>query len=196
MKRTGFALLAGLLVLSIAAGGWAAEKPAKKAEPPSWKTSSLIEETATVEAVDQSTRMVTLKGPEGKSVTFKAGPDVRNLAQVHVGDQVKFAYYESLAVRVLKKDEAFPKAGESAGMARAKQGDKPAGVVGAETSVNVTLMAIDKKANTVTLKGEDGKLVTVTPLDMKNIDKVKVGDRAVITYTEAVAVKVESAAKK
>ena len=62
--------------------------------------------------------------------------------------------------------------------------------------MNVTLVAIDKKAKTVTLKGEDGKLVTVTPLDMKNIDKVKVGDRAVITYTEAVAVKVEAAAKK
>jgi Cu/Ag efflux protein CusF len=195
MRKTGFALLAGLLVLSIAAVGFTAEPAAKKAEPPSWKTSSLIEETATVEAVDQATRMITLKGPKGNSVTFKASDEVRNLAQVHVGDQVKFAYYESLAVRVLKKGEAFPKAGESAAMARAKQGDKPAGVVGTETSVNVTLMAVDKKAKTATLKGEDGKLVTVTPLDMKNLDKVKIGDRAVITYTEAVAVKVEPAAK-
>ena len=196
MRKTGFALLAGLLVLSIAAGGWAAEQAAKKAEPPSWKTSSMVEETATVEAVDQATRMVTLKGPKGNSITFKASDEVRNLAQVKVGDTVKFAYYESLAVRVLKKGEAFPTVGESAAMARAKQGDKPAGVVGTETSVNVTLMAVDKKAKTATLKGEDGKLVTVTPLDMKNLDKVKIGDRAVITYTEAVAVKVEPAAKK
>jgi Cu/Ag efflux protein CusF len=195
MRKSVFALLAGLLVLSIAAIGFSAEQTAKKAEPPSWKTSSLVEETATVEAVDQATRMVTLKGPKGNSITFKASDEVRNLAQVHVGDTVKFAYYESLAVRVLKKGEPFPKAGESAAMTRAKHGEKPAGVVGAETSVNVTLMAIDKKAKTVTLKGEDGKLVTVTPLDMKNIDKVKVGDRAVITYTEAVAVKVEAAAK-
>ena len=138
MRKTGFALLAGLLVLSIAAVGFAAEpagkSPAKKAEPPSWKTSSLVEKTATVEAVDQSTRMVTLKGPEGNSVTFKASAEVRNLAQVKVGDLVKLAYYESLAVRVLKKDEAFPAAGESAAMARAKPGEKPAGVVGAETS--------------------------------------------------------------
>ncbi len=196
MRKTGFALLAGLLVLSIAAGGWAAEHAMKKAEPTSWKTSSVVEETAKVEAIDQKTRMVTLKGSKGNSITFKASDEVRNLAQVHVGDTVKFAYYESLAVRVLKKGEAFPTAGESAAIARAKQGDKPAGVVGSETSVNVTLMAIDKKAKTVTLKGEDGKLVTVTPLDMKNIDKVKVGDRAVITYTEAIAVKVEPAAKK
>lgn len=200
MRKTGFLLLAGLLVLSMAAGGWAAEQaaksPAKSAEPPSWKTSSLIEKTATVEAVDPSTRMVTLKGPEGNSVTFKAGEDVRNLAQVKVGDQVKLAYYESIAVRVLKKGEAFPVSGESAAMARAKPGDKPAGVVGSQTSVNVTLMAMDKKAKTVTLKGEDGKSVTVTPLRPEKLDEVKVGDRAVITYTEAIAVKVEAVAKK
>jgi hypothetical protein len=200
MRKTGFALLAGLLVLSIAAVGFAAEpaakSAAKKAEPPSWTTSSAVEETATVEAVDQKTRMVTLKGPKGNSVTFKASDEVRNLAQVKVGDTVKFAYYESLAVRVLKKDEAFPTAGESAAVARAKQGEKPAGVVGTKTSVNVTITAIDKKATTATLKSEEGKSVTVTPRDPKNLDKVKVGDRLVLTYTEAVAVKVEPAEKK
>ena len=200
MRKTGFSLLAGLLVLSIAAVGFAAEpagkSPAKKAEPPSWKTSSLVEKTATVEAVNQSTRMVTLKGPEGNSVTFKASEEVRNLAQVKVGDEVKLAYYESLAVRVLKKEEAFPAASESAAMVRAKPGEKPAGVVGAETSVNATIAAIDKKAKTATLKGEDGKSVTVTPRDPKNLEKVQVGDRLVITYTEAVAVKVEKAEKK
>ena len=189
MRKTGFALLAGLFVLLIAAGGWAAE-------PPSWKTSSLVEETATVEAVDQSTRMVTLKGPKGDSVTFRAGDEVRNLAQVKVGDEVIFAYYESLAVRVLKEGEAFPAAGESAAMSRAKPGEKPAGVVGTKTSVNATITAIDKKAKTATLKGEDGKSVTVTPRDPKNLEKVKVGDRLVITYTDAVAVKVEKAEKK
>jgi Cu/Ag efflux protein CusF len=189
MRKTGFALLAGLVVLSIAAGGWAAE-------PPSWQTSSLVEETATVEAVDQSTRMVTLKGSKGDSFTFKAGEEVRNLAQVHVGDEVKFAYYESLAVRVLKKGEAFPAAGESAAMTRAKPGEKPAGVIGTETTVNATITAIDKKAKTATLKGENGKSVTVTPRVPENLEKVKVGDRLVITYTEAVAVKVEKVEKK
>jgi hypothetical protein len=199
MQKTRFALLAGLLVLSIAVGGCAtapAGKSAGTAEPPSWQTSSLVEETATVMAVDQSTRMVTLKGPKGNSVTFKASDEVRNLAQVKVGDEVKFAYYESLAVRLLKKDEAFPAAGESSAMARAKPGEKPAGVVGTETTVNATITAIDKKAKTATLKGEDGKSVTVTPLRPEKLDEVKVGDRLVITYTEAVAVSVEKTEKK
>jgi hypothetical protein len=33
--------------------------------------------------------------------------------------------------------------------------------------------------------------VTVTPRNPKNLEKVKVGDRLVITYAEAIAVKVE-----
>ena len=81
-------------------------------------------------------------------------------------------------------------------MVRAKPGEKPAGVVGTETSVNATITAIDKKAKTATLKGEDGKSVTVTPLRPEKLDEVKVGDRLVITYTEAVAVKVEKAETK
>ena len=199
MRRTGIALLAGLFVFSIAAGGCAtapAGKSAGTGEPPSWQTSSVVEETATVMAVNQSTRMVTLKGPEGNSITFKASDEVRNLAQVQVGDEVRFAYYESLGVRVLKTGEAFPAAGESSAMSRAKAGEKPAGVVGTETTVNATITAIDMQAKTATLKGEDGKSVTVTPLRPEKLNEVKVGDRLVITYTEAVAVKVEKAEKK
>jgi len=97
---------------------------------------------------------------------------------------------------VLGKGEAFPTAGESATAARAKAGEKPAGVVGTETTVNTTITAIDKKAKTVTLKGEDGKSVTVKPLRPEKLNEVKVGDRLVVTYTEAVAVKVEKAEPK
>ena len=66
MKKTGFALLAGLFILSIAAGGWAAE-------PPSWASANMVQETATVQAVDQSTRMVTLKGPKGNCSRSRRG---------------------------------------------------------------------------------------------------------------------------
>jgi ribosomal 50S subunit-recycling heat shock protein len=200
MNRIVVGVLAGMLLLPIATGGWAADpagkSPATKGEPPSWKTSSVVEETATVEAVDQTTRMVTLKGPKGNSVTFKAGDQVRNLAQVKVGDEVKFAYYESLAVRVLKKGEAFPTASETEAVARAQKGEMPAGVVGKEMAVNATITAIDQAAKTATLKGEDGKSVTVTPLRPEKLKEVNVGDRLVITYTEAVAVKVEKSEKR
>jgi len=199
MKRILIVALAVMLVLPIAVGGWAAEpaaKSKKEAEPASWKTETMAEETTTVTAIDQSTRMVTLKAKDGKEVTFKAGEEVRNLAQVQVGDQVKFAYYQSLAVRVMKKGEAAPATGEAAAMARAKTGEKPGGVIAKEKTFLATVEAIDKKAKTATLKLEDGKSVTVTPRDPKRLDQAKVGDRLEITFTEAVAVKVEKVEKK
>ena len=193
MRKTGITLLAGLFILSIAAVGWAAEQAE---ESPYWQTATKVEEKATVVAVDQLTRMVTLKDSMGRSVTFKAGDEVKNLMRVNVGDVVKFKYYESLSVRVLKSGEAFPKAGESAVKSRAKKGEMPGGVIGTETTVNATIMAIDKAAKTATLKLEEGKSVTVTPRDPKNLEKVKAGDRLVITKLEAVAVFVEEAEKK
>ena len=200
MRRTGFALLAGLFVLSIAAGARAAEPAVKAAgteESPYWQTATKVEKTATVVAVDQLTRMITLKGAEGNSVTFKASDEVKNLFQVNVGDEVKFGYYESLSVQVLKKGEAFPKEGDRAVMSRAKPGEKPGGIKGTETIVNATIMAIDKAEKTANLKLEyGGGTVTVTPRDPKNLEKVKVGDRLVITKLEAIAVFVQEVEKK
>jgi hypothetical protein len=184
-----------MLVLAVASMGWAADNAAKspkpKAQKDSWVTETMMEESATVTAVDQSTRMVTLKGKDGKEHTFKAGDHVRNLPQVQVGDEVKFAYYQALGVRILQKGEAAPPTAESSAMARAKEGEKPGGVVATETMTVATIEAIDKKAKKVTLKGEGGESVTVTPRDPKRLDQVKVGDRIAITITEAVAVKVE-----
>jgi hypothetical protein len=81
-------------------------------------------------------------------------------------------------------------------VARAKKGETPAGVAGREVTANVTITAIDMAAKTATLKGEDGKTVTVSPLRPEKLKEVKVGDRLVLTYTEAIAVKVEKAEKK
>ncbi|MGE5800202.1 MAG: hypothetical protein ACM337_07720 [Syntrophaceae bacterium] len=199
MKKMVIGVLAVMLVLPIATGGWATEtsaKPKGEAEPASWKTDTMVEEITTVVAIDQSTRMVTLKTTAGKEITFKAGDHVRNLPQVQVGDEVKFTYYESLAVRVLKKGEEDPASGEAAAMARAKTGEKPAGVVAKGKTVLATIESIDKKAKTATLKGENGNTVTVTPRDPERLDQVKVGDRLVITHTEAIGVKVEKLEKK
>src|SRR5271170_1705753 len=43
---------------------------------------------AKVTAIDQGTRVVTLVGPKGGSLTLKVGEQVRNLPQVKVGDTV------------------------------------------------------------------------------------------------------------
>ena len=55
---------------------------------------------ATVEEVDAAKGHVTLKGPKGNVVPLTVGPEVRNLAQVKVGDQIEAVYTQAVAVTV------------------------------------------------------------------------------------------------
>ena len=65
-----------------------------------------------------------------------------------------------------------------------------------ESTVTATVTAIDKKKGTVSLKGPNGKTVIAKAEEPKNLDKIKVGDELMITYTEALAISVEKAKKK
>jgi len=152
--------------------------------------------TATVQALDLETRVVTLKGPQGNVFDVKVGARAKNLNQVKVGDEVVITYYESVAYRLLKPGEAPVPTTQTDVVETAKQGAKPAGVAGSQTTLTATIEAIDLKAQTATLKGPNGKSVTVKAKDPKNLESVKVGDEVVITYTEALAISVEKAQKK
>ena len=57
-----------------------------------------IKATATVTVIDYATREVTLKGPQGNAITVVAGPEVKKLEQVKVGDQVNLEYTEAFTV--------------------------------------------------------------------------------------------------
>src|SRR4029450_12061345 len=49
--------------------------------------------TATIEAIDQTTRIVTLKGPKGNLVDTYVDESSKRFDQLKVGDQVKAQYY-------------------------------------------------------------------------------------------------------
>ena len=54
-----------------------------------------------------------------------------------------------------------------------------------------TIEAIDRKANTATLKGPKGNTVTVEVQDPTVLEKPKVGDTVVVTAAESVVVSLE-----
>jgi len=155
---------------------------------------NIKEVTATVESVDLSTRMVTLKDPEGKLMEFRAGEEVKNLPQVKAGDQVVMTYYESIAAQIVKAG-TDPGAVAQQAVATAKPGEKPAGAAFQQVSVTATVEAIAENREYVTLKGPEGKSAEVKVRDPKILEGVKVGDTVMITYTEALAVSVEPAGK-
>ena len=160
------------------------------------KAESTTTVTATVLSVDLTKRLVTLKGPDGDVVTVHADERVKNLPQVKKGDQVAVTYYESVAYEVLKPGEAKPGVASAGDVVTAQPGQKPAAAGAQVTTVTATISAIDKKNQRVTLRGPEGNTVSVKVQDPTRLDKVKVGDLVQITYTEAVAVSVEPAAKQ
>jgi ribosomal protein L6P/L9E len=150
--------------------------------------------TARVEAVDPARRTVTLKGPKGNVKTVEAGPEVRNFDQIKVGDMVVARYVESLTLTLKKDGKELRSKGEMTDAARAKAGEKPAGIVGQQVEVTADVIAINAKTQTLTLKGPKQTVELKVP-SREQFKLVKVGDQIQAVYTEALALSVEPAKK-
>ncbi len=188
MKKGLIAVAAVVLVLSLVAGVFAQTAPTGIVKG----VEAVM--TATVVAIDLQKRIVTLKGPDGEVRDIKVGEEAVNLPQVKVGDLVTVKFYESIAVEVIKPGTAAG-AGETSAIVRAKPGEMPGGMAVRQVSVTATITAIDKQKSNMTLKGPEGKLNVVKVQDPANLEKVKVGDELLITYTEALAISVEHVKK-
>jgi len=65
----------------------------------------------------------------------------------------------------------------------------------AQITAVVLIQAIDAKVPSVTIKAEDGSVLSFKVEDAKNLEGVKVGDKVQITYTRALAISVEAPKK-
>jgi hypothetical protein len=186
----GFAVLATLSVPAAAQTGTAVAAKG----PGVAGVAQTVKLTATITAIDAATRALTLKGPEGKEVTLTAGPEVKNFAQMKVGDQVNVEFVEALTLE-LKKGSAAPVARtEQTGAAAAKPGERPAGAVGRQVTITAEVMNVDPKTQVVTLRGPQ-RTVDLKVKDPEQFKRVAKGDRVEATYTEALAIAVEPAKK-
>src|SRR6185312_16459254 len=62
--------------------------------------------TATVESIAQSTKSITMKGPEGNYVTMTVPESVKRFDNIKVGDTLTAKYYESVILRLKAQGEA------------------------------------------------------------------------------------------
>jgi len=173
-----------------------AEATGTKDGRPYFEASEKTTVQAKVLRVDKETRQVTLKGEQGDTLSVLAGDEVKNFAQIKVGDLVKITYTEKLTIHV--EAAGTPEMTTETTTGAAKLGEKPSGSVTERTEYKATITAIDKENGTATLQGYDGEKFVVTPLHPENLDKVSVGELVVFTQTTAVAASVEKvvAAKK
>ncbi len=149
---------------------------------------------ATVEAVDQAKRLVTLRAADGKTMTVQAGPEVRNFAQIRTGDRVVVEYREALLAEVVKKGTGTTDAGVAA--ARAAPGERPGMAAADFVRFPVTVYDVDAAQNVVEVTGPRGfnrRIKVSDPKAQQFIRGLKRGDEVEVTFTEAMAISVEPA---
>ena len=155
---------------------------------------NLVQKTATVESIDQASRLVTLRGEDGGAVVVQVSEDVKNLPQVKAGDKVVVSYYQALAAEVKKPGEGVEGVETDVSAVTAPQGSMPAAGAGVLMRTTVTIDSVDKTMNTVTFKRADGLLRTVaveSPEGQEFIKGLKKGDQVEVAYTEAMAIEVK-----
>ena len=165
-------------------------------QPKPVTVSDSVEATATVEAIDQATRMVRLRGAEGRSWVVLAGPDVRNMGQVKPGDLVKVRYTEAIAAEVVKPGTGVTSAGATTALQRADTGKLPGATETVSMKGVVKVAAVDTANNIVDITVSDGttrRIKVADPKAQEFIRGLRVGDEVQLTFSEALAISVEPA---
>ena len=152
-----------------------------------------VTENATIVAIDQANKAVTLKGPEGNTSTVTIDPSNVYLANVKVGQQVQATYGVAVKAELrkpTKAEEAEPFIMEASAGTNNNIND-PAASMGATIHMVATITALDKNAGTVTLTGPNGRSATFDIADPKIAKHLKVGKTVIIDYTNRLILKLE-----
>jgi cold shock CspA family protein len=174
-------MLAAMLGL---AGSALAQEPVTKA--------NMVKVSATIQAIDQSTRAITLRDDKGNEDTFIAGDAVQRFNELKVGQKVNITYYESIVFQLLKPGEKGSGTSVEAALDRAKSA-LPAGTVAVQDKATVTVKAVDMAVPSITVATADGRTVTRKIENKKYLEGVKAGDRIDITFTRALLTNVQNA---
>jgi hypothetical protein len=184
MRRLSAGLIAAAVLLPFAPSVGAQTKTV---------TGETVTVTATVEAVEASTRTITLKGPKGNYVDVVAPDTVTRFSEIKVGDTITAKYYENVVLRVKHPGE---KAEDSDAAAVTKgTGAKPGATAATQRTITATITAIDPNVPSITFSGPNNWTYSSRVEDKKALATVKVGDKVDITWTAAMLVSFAEAKK-
>ncbi len=172
-----------------AASGVVASKPGKAV------AAAKVKASAVVTAIDASARRLTLKDAGGRMFDLIAGEEVRNFAQIKVGDEVALEYVRALSME-LRKGGSVRERRDAADAVRAKPGEKPGAAVGRRVTLLADVIDVSEANKTITLKGPKGNIVELEVGNPDHFKVVKKGDQVEVDYVEAVAIAVQPAPKQ
>ena len=194
MRRMTLVAAAVMAIATTSAVGQTGGVAAVKSEPGKVTVAEAVQVTASVEAIDKAKRLITLKGPEGEVFVVQAGPEVKNFDQIKVGDVVAARYVEALTLQLKKGGGQMRQRVEREDAVAAKPGERPGAAAGRQVTVIADVIAVDAKKQSVRLRGPQ-RIVDLKVKDPEQFKLIKVGDQVEATFTEAVALAVESAPK-
>jgi len=148
-----------------------------------------VSAVATIQAIDTTSRLITIKDESGVEDTVYAGPEVKRFNELKVGDKIKVTYHESLVLQ-LRKPGAAVKGDTSTGGLEKGTGKSPSVGLAKQQTTTVSVVSIDQKTPSITVKTSDGRTLTRKVENRKNLEGVKAGDKIDITYTQAVLAEV------
>jgi hypothetical protein len=184
MKRSTAAFISAVLAFALATTARAQVK-----EIPGEKVTA----SGTVEAIDHSSRVLTLKDEKGEFVTIDVPAGAKRFPEIKVGDKVTATYYDNVTVRLKKPGEAPVNKEDAA--ATPGTGVKPGGTVATQRTMTAVIEAIDPKVPSITFKGPQGWKYSRRVVDKNVLKQVKVGDLVDFTWTEAVIIDVAAPKK-
>lgn len=190
-----------LVTAAIAASPGLAQKPSAGAgvvaasAPGQGAVVSVVTASATVEAIDKESRVVTLKGPQGNLFSVVAGPEIRRFDEIKVGDEVVVRHTEALTLELKKGGGGIRERVDTEAAARAAPGAQPGGAAARRVTVVADVIAVNARTQTITLRGPK-RIVDLHVRNPEQFKLAKVGDQVEATFTDAVAISLEPAMGK
>ena len=185
MKNRSILLAALIAAVPVLAAAQQAAKAATviEKEKAAVTVADAVELQVVVTALDKNTRAVTVQEPNGKVMTFTAGPQIKNFSKIKIGDLVTLSYIAALGLELKKGGGRLRENIESDQTTRTKPGEKPS--AGRLRTVNVIadVTAVDAGAGTITLRGPQ-RSVDLVVKDKDLLKDVRAGDQVFATYEE------------
>ena len=145
--------------------------------------------TVTVEAIEQASREMTVKKPDGTYDRLYVPESFKRFDSLKIGDKITTKYYENVVLRLKPAGEKDVD-DASAGVVKA---EGTAGTVARQRTITATITQLDPTVPSITFTGPNGWKYSTRVQDKAALAKVKVGDKVDITWTEATILSLEQA---
>ena len=189
-------IIIAIIIAAIAVGAYLfLTKPQAPVAAVAAQESALIYD-GEVTKIDAATRTVTLKNQDGET-SIVAGPEVKNFAEIKVGDRFDVVYELAVAIELVKvKNPGTTGEQTTTTTTTAPQGEKPGMITTNTITATANVEAIDAAKNTVSLKGPQGNIFKVKVQNPELMKDIAVNDQVKVVYTEAIAAVVSAPVAK